>query len=250
MKKAVWVTLVAVLAPGCSTALTKAGADVHAFGLNEDTKSALGAIPSACRLIESSGPVDQQESERAVYEPYNRQRDEVAAKGGNVLVIRSKTIIRQPSDDCAPRDQSYQCREASQTWYRVSFDAYSCAPDALRDLEQQAASAPPPAGPLFTWKLQPASPAPPPAAASAPPPAPAPAHAAASPAPAPPPHAPAALADLESKILAMMKEGVGIDVIVSWIKSNHAAQRMSSDDVIAWKKAGIDDRVIQAVLGN
>src|SRR5262252_614431 len=136
MNKAVGILLVAALAPGCSSALTKEGADVRAFGLNEDSKNASSAIPNSCRLIDRSGPVDQQESERTFYQPYAKERDAVAAKGGNVLVIRSKTIIHQPSQDCSPRDQSYECRQASQTWYRVSFDSYACSSDGLHNLEQ------------------------------------------------------------------------------------------------------------------
>jgi hypothetical protein len=219
MKRAILLTLLAALGTGCATTLTKEGAAVKVFGLDETVKDAEAAIPGTCRLLERTAPFDQQENERLVENPYARQRNEVAARGGDMLLVRSKTLIRQPSPDCAPGDKSYGCREASQTWYRVSFDYYACSPEALRDLEKQAEAAPPPAGALFTWKFGGGT-------------------------------SRVAVAQMKSKILEMMHEGIGTDVIVAYVKGERLKQKLTADDIIDWKKAGIDEKVIQAALGS
>ena len=47
----------------------------------------------------------------------------------------------------------------------------------------------------------------------------------------------------------MMHEGVSVDVILAWVSAQKTRPALSADDVIAWKKDGIDERVILAVLG-
>ena len=151
-------------------------------------------------------------------DPYAKQRNEVAAAGGNILLVHSDTIIRQPSQDCSPNDKSYGCLEASQTWYRVHFGYYACTPEAVNLLQAQAESATT-TGPIFSWKFG--------GGASR-----------------------VAVTQLKSKILAMMKEGVGTDVIVTYVKGEKLKQKLTSADIIDWKKAGIDEQVIQAAMTN
>ena len=60
--------------------------------------------------------------------------------------------------------------------------------------------------------------------------------------------APSASAEWKEQILSMMQAGVGVDVIAAWVASQPARPTLSADDVIDWKKAGIDEKVIQAAL--
>ena len=215
MKRAI-LLLLAALCGGCATATTKEGAQVKVFALDPTIQNAASAMPESCRLLETTAPYDQEENERLVQDPYAKERNEVAAKGGNVLLLHSDTIIRQPSQDCSPNDRSYGCLEASQTWYRIHFGYYACTPDAVQLLEAQAESSST-RGPIFSWKL--GSPR-------------------------------VAVAQMKTKILALMKEGVGTDVIVAYVKGEKMKQKLTSADIIDWKKAGIDEKVIQAAMGS
>ncbi len=218
MKRIAVLPLMLVLA-GCATALTKGGAQVRVFGLDEAVPDAMSAVPEACRLLGATPEFDQEESERAVLDPYAKQRNAVAALGGNVLLVASKVIIRQPSTtgDCSPGSRTQECLSASQTWYHTSFRYYACTPEAVGRLESDAESSPR-KGPLFTWTFGGSS-------ASR-----------------------TSVAQLKSKILAMMHEDVGTDVIVAYVKGEHLKEKLSSNDIIDWKKAGIDEKVIEAVV--
>ena len=240
--------LSAALAFGCATALTSEGSRVKVYGWNGPATPA--AELDGCRLIQTTAPFTEEESERAAADPYRKVRNDVADKGGNVLLVFSQPMMRRPSTDCPPNDKSPGCLESSQTWYRTSFGYYACADDAAARLDAEAAAAGSP-GPLFTFKFshKAATPKPAvPAIASAPPVSTAAPEAAAPRAAAtPPPMSPAA--DMESKIVAMMHEGVSVEVILAWVSTQKSRPALSADDVIAWKKAGIDERVILAVLG-
>lgn len=215
MKKAFWPLLVLVSA-GCTTALTREGAQVKVYATDPAVPDAARSLPEGCRLLETSAPFDQQESERAGEDPYRRQRNEVGAKGGNVLLVSSEPIIKRPSTDCSPRDTSLACLEASQTWYRVSFGYYACSPEALGLLASRAESADA-SGPVFSWKL--GSPR-------------------------------VTVTQVKARILAMMREGVGADVIAAYVKGQRLKQKLTANDIIDWKKSGIAEKVIQAALGD
>ena len=150
MRKAIGVFLPAVLGIGCATSLTSAGARVKVYGWDGP---ATAATPLAgCRLIQTTAPFTEQESERAAADPYRKQRNDVAEKGGNVLLVFSQPMVRRPSTDCAPNDKSPGCLESSQTWYRTSFGYYACADDAAARLDAEASAAGSP-GPLFSLKF-------------------------------------------------------------------------------------------------
>ncbi len=217
MKRTRLLPVLAVICAACATTTTRAGSEVKVFGADPAVKQTPHALPEGCRLLESTASYDQEEGERAAYDPYARQRNEAAARGGNVLLVFSQTIIRQPSDDCPPRSQTYDCRQASQTWYRVSFGYYSCTPQAVSLLESQAENAAEPKGPLFTWQLGSSR---------------------------------VGVNQMKAKILEMMKAGVGTEVIVAYVKGEKLKTKLTSNEIIDWKKAGIDDKVIQAALGN
>lgn len=215
MKRALRWTLLAVLGAGCTTALSPEGARVRVYGADASAPEGAADLFTGCRMIEKTAPFDQQESERAVPDPYRRERNDAAARGGNVLLVYSQPIVKRPGTDCSPRDQSPGCLEASQTWNRVSFGYLACTPEAVGRLDSRA-EATDASGPVFSWKF---------GSSRLP------------------------IAQVKSKVLSMMREGVGTDVIVSWVKGQRLKQKLTPDDIIDWKKSGIDEKVIQAALG-
>ena len=206
--------LLAVLAAACATALSKEGAAVKVYETDATVKDAAKSLPEGCRLLETSGPMDQEESERAYNDPYRAQRNAAGARGGNVLLVDSQPLVVRPNTDCSPSDKSPQCLEGSHTWYRVTFGYYACTPEAARLLDAQAESAAA-SGPIFSWKV--GSPK-------------------------------VAVAQLKARILAMMEQGVGTNVIVAYVSGQHLKQKLSAEDVIDWKKSGIDEKIIEAAL--
>ncbi len=255
----VFLPFVPLAIAACAAALSGEGAQVKVYGADASRISAAPAELDGCRLLQKTEPVLEEESERAARDPYKKHRDAAGALGGNVLLVFSDAVVRRPSLDCSPRDTSPECLETSQTWYRTSFGYYACSSAAAERLEAEAKAATSP-GPIFSFrfaKREPAAPAKaaaPPAPPSAPAPASPPAPVAvsspapaASAAPAAATPAPAARV-LQGKILSMMEAGVGVDVIVAWVSSQSDRPALSAEDVIDWKKSGIDERVIQAVL--
>lgn len=214
MKKLLLVWIAAPVWLACaSTTLSREGARVRVYESVAAT-SAETPMPGGCRLVAQAGPRDQEESERAAADPYRKERNEAAEKGGNVLLVSTQPLLTRPNLDCSPSDKSPQCLEASQTWYRVSFGSYACAPDAIVSLDRAAESAPS-SGPIFSWKLG---------------------------------QSKLRIAQMKSKILSMMQEGVGTDVIVAWVRGQRLKGKLTPEDIVDWKKSGIDERVIQAAL--
>ena len=213
----------AVAALGCATALSKEGAKVRVYQTDPTVRDAAASLPAACRAVGTSGPVDQMESERAGADPYRVQRNDAAAHGGNVLLVDSQPLILRPNTDCSPRDQSPQCLEASQSWYRVTFLYYACDAEAVRRLDASAESAPA-SGPIFSFEVGPGKSG---KGASS----------------------KGEAARLKARILAMMQEGIGTDVIVAYVRGQRLKRKLTAEDVIDWKKSGIDERVIEAALG-
>jgi hypothetical protein len=276
MKRTSGLLSAALLVAGSAAVLAKetGGAKVYAA----DPAFGRGSAElEGCRQLGRTEPELEQESGRAANDPYRKQRKAAEGAGGNVLLVFSDVLQRRPSTDCSPSDTSPGCLESSQTWYRTSFGYYACSAEAVARLDAQAKAAPT-QGPIFSWtfprKIQPApaaatsgsaapsaSPttatAPPPAApAAAPPAAPA---ASANPARAPaassPSPSPAAVSEpggpvveLKKKILSMMEAGVGTDVIAAWVSAQSPLPALSADDVIDWKKSGIDEKVLRAAL--
>jgi hypothetical protein len=253
--KPLFGTLLAMIAVGVAGAQSKDASRVQVYAADKSRLPDPSSSVEGCRLLEKTEPVLEQESARAAKDPYRRQREAAGALGGNVLIVFSDLVQRRPSLDCSPRDTSPECLETSQTWYRTAFGYYACSPEAAARLEEEAKSAEQP-GPLFSWKFRKKAENAPPAGVSASAPAAAKTSASAAPAPsapaaAPPPSAPAATAraaEFKSKILSMMDAGVGVDVIAAWVESQAERPPLSADDVIDWKKSGIDEKVIRAAL--
>jgi hypothetical protein len=55
-------------------------------------------------------------------------------------------------------------------------------------------------------------------------------------------------AELKAKVLALMKQGVGTDLIVSFVRARRVSPPLTAEEILDWKKAGIAEDVIRAAL--
>src|SRR5262249_16293169 len=156
------------------------------------------------------------------------------ARGGNVLLVLSDRFRALPKTDCAPSDTSPDCQSRSQNWYKVSFESYAC--DAA-SLEALSTLQPTSTG-VASWR--PWATQTPSAASSAAP--------SAKSAPTAPVASGIAPPELKAKILVLMREGVGADVLVAYVKSKPVSAALTAEEILDWKKSGIADSVIEAAL--
>jgi hypothetical protein len=247
MKKSIGLALLAAVGVGCAS-LTPQGAAVRVYEADLKSEDApTPPLPQECKLVGASGPIEQQQQQRQTYDPYRAQRNAAAANGGNVLLVKSYRFLTLKRTECA-ESQTRDCgADSAQNWYKVSFGYYACDASALATLAELK---PKPEGGLFVWtfnKKEPSTPTP--ASASGSPPAPS---SAAAPAPAAPKAGPGGLsaAELESKVLDLKHEGVGTDLIVAYVRANRLAVPLTAEEILAWKRAGIDDAVIRATFPN
>ena len=243
------ITLALALAgAGCAT-LTPEGKSVKVY--QADVTSAdqpAPPLPDGCKRIKEWGPIDQQQEAREISDPYLQERNTTAAAGGNVLYLRSFRFKNLMKIDCPVGNTSPGCMDSEQSWYKVTFESYACDAGALAEL---ATVPPPTVGSIFKWELKKKTPSatvalPPaePTAGVAPP-------AAATPAPRPVAVTGGISASaLKAKVLELQHEGVGADVIVSYVRANRPSAALTADEIIDWKKSGIPDEVIRATFPN
>jgi len=240
MRSRVLFALVVLSAAGCAS-LTPEGARVRVYEADSSAPPSSRALPSGCRLVApAEEPTNQMESERQVTDPYRLQRNAAAEKGGNVLLVLSRQILARPKTDCAVGDSSPECVSRGENWYRVAFEAYACDESALRALESlppEAAAASPNLWP-FGRKKPAARPAPPPASGAPPSPTPAVSTSATAMSPA----------DLERKVLSLMGEGLGSDLIAAYVRGQRLARALTAEEIVEWKRAGIAEPVIEAAV--
>jgi len=55
-------------------------------------------------------------------------------------------------------------------------------------------------------------------------------------------------AELKAKVLEMMKAGVGVEVIVGYVKGVKLSKPLDADQIVEWKKAGIPEAVLNAAV--
>ncbi len=242
------LALFAAVGLGCAS-MTPDAAAVKVYQADLKTEgSPAPPLPQGCRFVGSGGPIEQQEQERHTSDPYRVQRNATASSGGNVLLVRSYRFMTLKRTDCAESQAGDCTADSAQNWYRVSFAYYACdasAQAALAELKPKSE------GGLFVWtfkKNEPAVAAPAVASAPAPSgqPATAPASAVAVAAPAPSESA----AALKAKVLALVQEGVGDDVIAAYVRSRRPTPPLGAEEILDWKKAGISDAVIRATFAN
>ncbi|MGH9364459.1 MAG: hypothetical protein ACRD1B_04225 [Thermoanaerobaculia bacterium] len=53
---------------------------------------------------------------------------------------------------------------------------------------------------------------------------------------------------MKSEILAMMREGVGTDVIAAYVRGQRLKSRLTAEEIIDWKKSEIAEAIIQAAI--
>jgi len=185
-------------------------------------------MPEGCRLVGTSGSIDQMESQRASGDPYRQQRRETAERGGNVLLALSETLVNRPTTDCPSNDTSPDCLKSGQSWYRVRFEEFACSPEATSRLA--ALPAEPRRGGITILfgspKKAPSAEAPPESAPRA--------------------GAPLSPAELKTQVLAMMQEHVASEVILAFVRGQPLTRRLTVEEIIDWTRAGIPDSVIQS----
>jgi hypothetical protein len=247
MRKTIGLALISAVSFGCAS-LTPQGAAVRVYQAEVKTpETPAPALPDGCKLVAASGPIDQQEQERNTSDPYRSQRNATAEKGGNVLLVKSSRFMTLKRTECSESDPR-NCPDSAQNWYKVSFGSYACDAAALAVLAESKPA--PESKALFEWSPKKNSvPAP---AAVAPAVAAAPASGLAIPPgqPAPVGASSTTAAVLKSKILALLQEGVGTDVIVSYVRANRLPAPLTAEEIIDWKKAGVPDAVIRATFPN
>ena len=212
------ITFVLLVACGvaCASAPRQMRSSVEVYEADMASPPAARRLPEACRLLAASEPVDQMESERAVNDPYKRQRRETAQKGGNVLLVLSELTVTRPNLDCPSGDTSADCLRRGQSWYRVKFEQYACTREAARELAELR---PEPRRGGITIPLS-----------------------------SPKTATTLALAprELKEKLLEMTRAGVAPDVLLAYVKGQRLSRKMTAEDIIDWTKAGIPDAVIEA----
>ena len=225
---------------GC-VSLTADGSKVKVYQAEMASKdAAVPPLPTGCKLVGQSGPIDQQQQAFEISDPYRTERNNTAALGGNVLYVPFYRFKNLMKTDCPIGDTTPGCMDSEQSWYKVTFRSYACDTFALQAL----AESPQPAQPaVFRIDLgKKPTPVPAAAVAAVPPPTPAPAATAAT-----NPVAPGADA-LKTQILDLMREGIGTDVIRSFVRTHPLSAPLSAAEIIDWKKAGIPDNVIDATF--
>src|SRR5262249_25764354 len=130
----VWTALAGLTAACATTRSTPEGPTVKVYEADAAMPPEARRLPDRCRLLTTTAPVDQMESERLVTDPYRSQRKDTLARGGNVLLVLSDRFRALPKTDCAPSDTSPDCQSRSQNWYKVSFESYACDAASLEAL--------------------------------------------------------------------------------------------------------------------
>jgi len=239
------LTLALVFVPAvlACASLTSQGAQVKVYQAELAERDAVApALPDGCKRLGGSGPIEQQQEDREISDPYLTERNRTGSLGGNVLYVQSYRFRNLAKLDCPVGDTSPGCMDRSQSWYRVSFESYACDAPALQAL----AEAPLPSSPsVFRFELVKKTKTPPPVAPAA--------AVAAAPTPAPmrPPNAASPssnAAALKAQVLALMQEGVGADVIRLYVRSHPLAAPLTADEIIDWKRSGISDTIIEATF--
>ena len=232
------------LALGGCVSVTADGSKVKVYQAELASKdAAVPPLPTGCKLLGQSGPIDQQQQAFEITNPYRTERNNTAALGGNVLYVPFYRFKNLMKTDCPIGDTTPGCMDSDQSWYKVTFRSYACDAPALQALAESPLPSEPAVfrvefkkkpTPAPTTAVASAAPAPPPSTASA---------VAAS------PNLPSPGADaLKTQILDLMREGIGTDVIRSFVRAHPLSSPLSAAEIIDWKKSGIPDTVIDATF--
>ncbi|HEV8117843.1 MAG TPA: hypothetical protein VGQ32_04920 [Thermoanaerobaculia bacterium] len=218
-----WLFLIAAVCfTGACASARKSGPAVAVYEADVSTPPGARRLPDGCRLLGTSGPVDQMESDRAMDDPYRPQRLETAGKGGNVLLVLSTRTVTRPNIDCPSGDTSPGCLSVSKSWFRLSFEEYACTEEAARALAESKPADQHGGISIPLWTPKPKET---PSAALAPP-------------------------DLKAKLLDMMRAGVSPEVLLAYTKGQSLTRKMTAEEIIDWTKSGIPDAVIETAASS
>jgi hypothetical protein len=129
-----WVPVV-ILGCGCAT-LTPGGARVAVYRAALDASPGARRMPEGCRFLGAKPPVSMTELEmEGQNDPYRAPRNEAASAGANVLVVLSQFTVPRRDFDCPSSSPITDCPPSEGAWFRVVFESYACAPDALQTLD-------------------------------------------------------------------------------------------------------------------
>ena len=89
---------------GC-VSLTADGSKVKVYQAELATKdAAVPPLPTGCKLVGQSGPIDQQQQAFEISDPYRTERNNTAALGGNVLYVPFYRFKNLMKTDCPVGD--------------------------------------------------------------------------------------------------------------------------------------------------
>ena len=67
-------------------------------------------------------------------DPFRKQRNVTGAAGGNALLALKRVVGARRDPECPGASRITDCAPSSGAWFAVTFESYTCTPDALRML--------------------------------------------------------------------------------------------------------------------
>ena len=128
---------------GC-VSVTADGSKVKVYQAELASKDTMvPPLPTGCKLLGQSGPIDQQQQAFEISDPYRTERNNTAALGGNVLYVPFYRFKNLMKIDCPVGDTTPGCMDSEQSWYKVTFRSYACDEPALQALAESPLPAQP-----------------------------------------------------------------------------------------------------------
>ena len=128
---------------GC-VSVTADGSKVKVYQAELASKDTMvPPLPTGCKLLGQSGPIDQQQQAFEISDPYRTERNNTAALGGNVLYVPFYRFKNLMKIDCPVGDTTPGCMDNEQSWYKVTFRSYACDTPALQALAESPLPAQP-----------------------------------------------------------------------------------------------------------
>ena len=95
-------------------------------------------MPDGCKKIADLGK--DRFSEQMIEgqsDPYRRQRNEAGGGGGNILLVLMHETSARANPECPNGVPIGSCPGVSGAWYEVTFENYTCTPEAVKTLQAQ-----------------------------------------------------------------------------------------------------------------
>jgi hypothetical protein len=129
------VLLLTLALGGCVT-LTPAGAGVSVYAPpGSNAAPARRDMPDGCRKLSALPDDRMTESEmEGQSDPFRKQRNAAGDAGGNVLLVLKRMVSPRRDFECPGSSPIRDCPAVSGATFAVSFESYTCTPDALKAL--------------------------------------------------------------------------------------------------------------------